>query len=148
MLPRITIEGRLTADPELRFGNSGTAIASFTVVAADRKKDSNDQWVDDKTLFLRCTAFRKIAENIAESCEKGDLVLVTGKLSTNEWTDKEGNKRSTTELVVDTFGVSLAFRTIPHGAGKAERGSSSASAPADDPWATPAPATAGDDPPF
>lgn len=149
MLPRMTVEGRLVADPELRFASTGTAVGSFRLVAADRKlNQSTNQWEDGDTLWLKVTCFKKLAENVIESVAKGDLVVVTGKLKTDEWTTDQGEKRSAPALIADTVSVSLAFRTVPHGAGRAERVTTPV---ADDPWTTGGGATAAaqsDDPPF
>lgn len=144
-LPRITIEGRVVADPELRFSASGVGVCNFTIVASDRKKNEAGVWEDSGVLFQRCAAFKTLAENCAESIQKGDLVTVVGKLSQREWTDKEGAKRTSYDLAADSVSVSLQFRVVPHGAGKAERGSAAPAAA--DPWAGAAPA-ATDEPPF
>lgn len=148
MLPQVTVEGRMVADPELRYSPSGVAVAKFRVVASSRKKvteDGEEKWVDDKTLWLQCTAFKRLAENIVESAQKGDLVVVTGRLQTDEWTTESNEKRSQIVCLADTVSLSLAFRTIPVGTGKAER---SSAAPAEDPWASPAPGASSDEPPF
>jgi single-strand DNA-binding protein len=109
------------------------------LVASSRKK-VDEEWVDDKTCWLSSVAFKKVAENIADSISKGDLVLVNGKLQTEEWETKEGEKRSSYVVVVDTIGPSLAFN--PASSVKAER--TEKAAPADDPWTTPST----EEPPF
>lgn len=148
MLPLVTLEGRLAADPELRFATSGLAVGRLRMVASSRKKNDAGEWVDDKTLWIDVTCFGRVAENVAESTEKGDLLTVVGRLQTEEWTNDDGEKRSKIALVADSVACSLAFRTIPHGAGRAQRSEGSqAGRPADDPWAS-APAGANDDPPF
>lgn len=147
MLPRVTVEGRLVADPELRFAPSGVAVGNFRLVASDRKKDeASGEWVDTKTLWLRVTCFKQVAENVAESLEKGDLVTVVGKLSTDEWEDKEGNKRSATSLIADSVAASLQFRTIRHSEGRSQR-SSERPAVTTDPWSRGGPAD-DSEPPF
>lgn len=142
MLPRVAVEGRLVADPELRFASTGTAVGSFRLVASDRRKNEAGEWEDADTLWLPVTCFKKLAENVIESVEKGDLVVVTGKLKTDEWETEHGEKRSRTVMIADTVSASLAFRTIPHGAGRAER--SQSSAPQEDKWSSPQ----SEDPPF
>lgn len=140
MLPRVAVEGRVVADPELRFASTGTAVGSFRLVASDRRKNEQTQeWEDSDTLWLPVTCFKKLAENVIESVGKGDLVVVTGKIKTDEWENEQG-KQSRVVMIADTVSVSLQFRTIPHGAGRAER----ASAPQEDQWSTPQ----SDDPPF
>lgn len=133
MLPSVSMECRAVAEPALRFSTTGLAICKVRVVSSSRKKDEGGSWVDDKTCFLDVVTFGKSGENLAESVAKGDLITVTGRLSQNDWEDKEGNKRTSYEVVADYVGVALTFRTVPHGAGKAERGSTSAPAN-DDPW--------------
>lgn len=117
MLPKITIDGRLAAEPELRFSQAGKAIARLRVVASDRRKNDNTgEWEDSDTLWLDVTCFDKLAENVCESVAKGDLLLVSGRLRTEEWNDRDsGAKRSKITLLADAVGASLQFRQIPHG---------------------------------
>ena len=78
----LTITGNLTADPELRFTDSGIGVAAFTVAASRRIYDqASGQWKDGDTLFLRCSAWRNLAEHAAETLEKGMRVIVTGRLT-------------------------------------------------------------------
>lgn len=156
MLPRITVEGRLASDPDLRYSPSGTAMARMRVVAVDRRRNQQTQeWEDGDTLWLDATAFNKLAENLVESVQKGDLIILTGKIKTEEWNDREsGQKRSKIAMVVDTVGASLAFRVLPHaGAAHAQRaanpvnqayGAGDPSTRRSDPWGT----GQGDEPPF
>ncbi len=136
MLPVVSVEGRVVADPELRFAPTGTAVGSLRVVASNRKQ-VDGEWVDDKTLWLQVTCFKQLAENVADSLRRGDLVVVTGRLQTEEWENQEGQKRSRDVLIADDIGISLKFRSVPHSSGRAERSSTtSSSAPAEDPWST------------
>jgi single-strand DNA-binding protein len=144
MLPVVTVEGRMVVDPELRFAQSGTAVGKFRVVASNRKKDESGEWKDDKTLWLDVTCFDKVAENVAESLEKGDLVVVVGRIQTDEWETDDGQKRSKIVMVANSVAADLKFRTIKHGEGKTSR---SKGAPADDPWAKGPPEDT-DEPPF
>lgn len=145
MLPIVTVpEARVVNDPELRFSPSGVAVGNFRIVCSSRKKNENDEWVDDKTLWLSVTCFKQLAENCAESLRKGDLVSVTGKLQTDEWESEGGEKRSRTVIIADGVAASLRFRTITHGAGQAERSTSPATS---DPWATGG-GPSSDEPPF
>lgn len=132
-LPRVTIEGRLVSDPELRFTNDGAAVASFTVASNDRKRNpTSNTWEDGPTTFLRCSAWRDMAEHLAESTlTKGDEVLVTGRLTQREW-EKDGIKRTTHEITVDTVGPSLRWRA----ARLAPRAERTSAPPAQDPWAS------------
>lgn len=122
MLPRITVECRLAADPELRFSQSGTAVARMRVVAADRRlNQQTNEWEDGDVLWLDVTAFKQLAENVVESVQKGDLVVITGKIKTEEWDDREtGQKRSKIAMIADTVSASLQFRVLPH-AGETHR---------------------------
>ena len=124
MLPRLTIEGRLAQDPELRFAPSGTAIASLRVVASDRRLNRDTgEWEDGDTLWIDVTCFKQLAENVVESFVKGDLLLIMGKLKTEEWEDRSGGgKRSKIAMIADAVGASVQFRTLPHaGATHAQR---------------------------
>lgn len=108
----VTFAGNLTADPELRYTRSGQAVVNFTVAATTRVFDRDaDCWKDADTTFLRATAWRGIAQNIAESVHKGDRVVVIGRLTQNSYETKEGEKRTSYDLAVDEFGVSLRYAT-------------------------------------
>lgn len=110
MSTTITIEGNITADPELRFTPAGKAVASFTVAVNERKKDG-DQWTDDGATFYRVSAWERLAENVAESLTKGTSVIVTGRFRTKEWTDKEGATRLSLDLTADNIGPSIRYAT-------------------------------------
>jgi len=98
MLNRITIMGRLTRDPELRRTGSGTPVASFTV-AVDRDYAADGQ--EKETDFLDCVAWRGTAEFVEKYFSKGGMIVVSGRLQIRPWTDKEGNKRRSAEIVAD-----------------------------------------------
>lgn len=125
----ITLVGNLTGDPELRFTPSGAAVATFTVAHTERIKDASGTWKDGDQLFLRCSAWRQMAENVAESLEKGMRVVVTGRLRQRSWETPEGAKRQSTELTVDEVGPSLKWAKAK--ISKTERVSST---PTEDPW--------------
>ncbi|MCT2056925.1 single-stranded DNA-binding protein [Dermabacter hominis] len=108
----LTIVGNLTADPELRFTNSGIPVASFTVASTPRTFDKQaNEWKDGEALFLRCSIWRDAAENVAESLTKGTRVIVQGRLQQRSYTDKEGNQRTALDLQVDEVGPSLRYAT-------------------------------------
>ena len=108
----ITVIGNLTADPELRFTQSGIAVASFTVASTPRTFDRQaNEWKDGEALFLRCSIWRDAAENVAESLEKGTRVIVQGRLKQRSYTDREGNQRTSIELDVEEIGPSLKYAT-------------------------------------
>lgn len=99
MLNHITIMGRLTRDPELRRTGSGIAVASFTV-AVDR--DFADKQSGEKeTDFIECVAWRQTGEFVSKYFTKGRMAVVSGRLQIRSWTDKDGNKRRTAEIVAD-----------------------------------------------
>ena len=99
MLNHITIMGRLTRDPELRRTGSGIAVASFSL-AVDRDfspKDGGERETD----FIDCVAWRQTGEFVSKYFTKGRMAVVSGRLQIRSWTDKEGNKRRTAEVVAD-----------------------------------------------
>ena len=106
MLNHITIMGRLTRDPELRRTGSGIAVASFTV-AVDRDFGGRDGG-EKETDFIDCVAWRQTGEFVSKYFTKGSMIVVSGRLQIRSWTDKDGNKRRTAEVVVDNvyFGES------------------------------------------
>jgi single-strand DNA-binding protein len=127
----LTITGSLTADPELRFTPAGIAVANFTVASNARRFDkATNGYVDVEPIFLRCTAWRTTAENIAESLNRGVRVIVTGNLKSNSYETREGEKRTSLELNVTEVGASLLWATVK--ITKAERISAPAGKPADD----------------
>lgn len=109
--PTVTVVGRLTADPELRFTPSGAAVANFTIASNDSYKDGSGEWVDKPAVFLRANIWRDAAENVAESLSKGDEVIAVGKLTQREFEDRDGNNRTVVELEVLSVGPSLRAAT-------------------------------------
>jgi single-strand DNA-binding protein len=147
VLPRIAFEARVAQDPELRFGQSGTAICRLRLVAADRRRNQQtNEWEDAGTLWIDGTCFKDTAEHAAESLVKGDNVLVQGKLQTEEWSDREtGDKRSKIALIIDEIGPSLRFRTLHHGTGQDQQRQRTGQPSSQDPWGG---SGADDQPPF
>lgn len=136
----ITIIGNLTGDPELRFTQSGAAVAGFTIAHTPRVYDkSAGEYKDGETLFLRCSLWRDAAENATESLHRGTRVIATGKLKSRTF-EQNGAQRTVIEMDVDEIGPSLRYATAAvtkssrggngFGGGKAQ------SKPADDPWGT------------
>ena len=120
----ITVIGNLTADPELRWTQSGAAVADFTVASPPRTYDRNaGEWRDGDTLFMRCSVWRETAENVAESLRKGMRVIVQGRLTQRSYDTQQGERRTVVELQVDEIGPSLrraraqVTRTAPSGGG-------------------------------
>ena len=99
MLNHIVIMGRLTRDPELRRTGSGLPVASFSV-AVDRDFGKNENG-EKETDFIDCVAWRNTAEYVSKYFTKGRMIVVSGRLQIRSWTDKDGNKRRTAEVVAD-----------------------------------------------
>lgn len=108
----VSIVGSLGRPPELKFTATGRALCSFTVAVSHRYKSAgSDEW-QDETCWCDVTAWGSVAENVAASCDKGTRVAVTGRLKTDEWTDKEsGAKRSKLTIVADSVSVDLRWAT-------------------------------------
>ncbi len=100
MLNRICIMGRLTAAPELRYTQQNTPVASFTL-AVDR--DYQQGGSERQTDFIPCVAWRGTAEFVSKYFTKGSMAAVSGRLQLRDWTDKDGNKRRTAEVVADSI---------------------------------------------
>lgn len=132
----ITLVGNLVADPEMKVSTSGTSWARFAVASTPRRYDkSTGQWVDGEALFMQCTAWRQLAENVVETLSKGTRVVVTGRLRQHKWETPEGEKRSAFGVDVEDIGPSLRMATAT--VNKTQRGSSGAGVggnAADDPW--------------
>jgi len=142
----ITVVGNLTADPELRYTQSGLAVANFTIASTPRTFDRQaNEWKDGEALFLRASCWREFAEHVAGSLTKGSRVIATGRLKQRSYDDRDGNKRTAIELEVDEIGPSLRYATAQvtrtSGGGGGGR---SQSAVADEPWAASAPSDSGD----
>ena len=106
---QVALVGNLTDDPELRYTQSGAALAGFTVAVSHRSKH-NGEWQDVNDGFFRCTAWRSVAENAAQSLKKGMRVFVAGKLVQRSF-EVEGQKRTTIEVQVQHVGPDLQFAT-------------------------------------
>ncbi|MFI6092383.1 single-stranded DNA-binding protein [Streptomyces sp. NPDC051218] len=168
----ITVVGNLVDDPELRFTPSGAAVAKFRVASTPRTFDrQTNEWKDGESLFLTCSVWRQAAENVAESLQRGMRVVVQGRLKQRSYEDREGIKRTVYELDVEEVGASLKNATAKvtkttgrggqgggfggggggqqgggnwgGGSGGGQQQGGGGGAPADDPWATGAPAGGG-----
>ncbi len=142
----ITVVGNLTADPELRYTQSGLAVANFTIASTPRTFDRQaNEWKDGEALFLRASCWREFAEHVAGSLTKGSRVIATGRLKQRSYDDRDGNKRTAIELEVDEIGPSLRYATaqVTRASGGGGGGRSQ-SAVADEPWAASAPSDSGD----
>mgnify|MGYP001953761777 CR=1 FL=1 len=139
MSTRKQVVGNLAFDPELKFGQSGTAWATFTVISNEGKDDKAVKCV------TRCKAFGELAENVTASLTKGTRVIVSGREQTEEW-DKDGEKRSANVLIVDAIGPDLRYAQaqvtrmtkVMSGSGKVGQVATTSS---NDPWASVPPPT-------
>ncbi|MER5298955.1 single-stranded DNA-binding protein [Streptomyces lasiicapitis] len=130
----ITVIGNLTADPEVQFTTTGSALAKFTVASTPRTFDKDSgQWKDGTTTFFRCAAWRSLAEHVAESLTKGSRVVLSGRIRQHNWQTPEGDNRSMLAVEVDDIGASLRFTTVTV---NAKRPAQSTPATGDDPWLT------------
>ena len=104
MLNHIVLMGRLTRDPELRYTQSQTPVASFSL-AVDRDYGRGEE---KQTDFIDCVAWRQTGEFVSKYFQKGSMAVVSGRLQIRDWTDRDGNKRRSAEVVVDNvyFGES------------------------------------------
>lgn len=143
-LPTMTGTGRLTADPELRFATSGTAVCTVPLAFNARRYDRDrGQWEDGDVFFVRGTLFGDQAEHASESYHRGTEVVVAGRLKTDKWQDKNtGENRTATSLLIDAIGGSTRYAKLA--VTKMERQPSTSEPPA------PAPSGFADsgDPPF
>lgn len=106
----ITIVGNLTADPELRWIGDGTAVASFTIASTPRTFDrASNSFKDGEAMFMRCSAWREMGENVAESLKKGMRVVAQGRLHQRSWETQQGERRTVIEMTVDEIGPSLRY---------------------------------------
>ena len=115
--PTLTMSGLVGADPVLRFTQSGDAWVTFRIAFTSRVKDG-DNWKDGQTTWVNVTAWRTLAENVAESVTKGTKVIVTGRFVQREY-EQDGQKRTTYDLVADEVGLALT-----HASAVVERNSS------------------------
>ncbi len=108
----ITVIGNLTADPELRTIGSGASVASFTIASTPRTFNrQSGQWEDGQALFMRCSAWRELADHCAQSLKKGMRVIAQGRLQQRSYQANDGTNRTVVEMQVDEIGPSLRYAT-------------------------------------
>ena len=124
----ITVVGNLTADPEIRTVGNGSSVASFTIASTPRTWNRNTgQFEDGQALFMRCSAWRDMAEHCAQSLSKGMRVIAQGRLQQRSYQANDGSNRTVIELQVDEIGPSLRYATaqvhrVQHGNGGGYQG--------------------------
>ena len=140
----ITLVGNLVDDPELRFTQSGAAVAKFRLASTPRTFDKQtNEWKDGESLFLTCNVWRQAAENVAESLQRGMRVIVQGRLKSRSYETRDGEKRTVFEIDVDEVGPSLrnatakVSKTMRSGPGADQGGFGGQAAQQNDPWTTP-----------
>lgn len=131
-LPRITVSGNLTADPEVRFTKSGTAVASLRIAASDRKRDAQGNWSDGEPCYLSVSVWKRMGENVAETLHKGDAVVISGRLRMSTYTKQDGSQVTSYEVEADDIAPSLSRAT----ATVHRNAKTSAAATPDDPWSS------------
>lgn len=131
-LPIVTIEGGLVADPVLAYSGAGKPWARCRVVAKDRVRDDGGAWVDGDPLFIDVVCFGKPAEHLAESCSKGDTIIVSGKMKERSWQDDSGQERRAMQIHADVIGPSFLWSAW-------EKKTPVPQTTPGDPWATQAP---------
>lgn len=158
----ITVVGNIADDPELRYTQGGIAVASVRVASTPRVMNrTTNAWEDGETVWVRCTAWRELAENVAQSLTKGSRVVVTGRLKApSAYQSASGEARASLEVEIEEIGPSLRYATASVTRRAREGGNAAAvtqdpwantpatpAAKADDGWANPG-APASDDTPF
>jgi single-strand DNA-binding protein len=141
----ISVVGNLTSDPEIRYTQSGLAVANFTIASTPRVFDRQaNEMKDGDSLFLRCSVWREFAEHVAGSLTKGTRVVATGTLKQRSYETKEGEKRTSYELDVDEIGPSLRWATAtvtraPQSGGNSSPRGAQGQPQQEEPWAQTAP---------
>ncbi len=147
----ITVVGNLTADPELRYTQSGIPVANFTIASTPRTFDrASGEWKDGEALFLRASVWRDFAEHVAGSMTKGMRVIAQGNLRQRNYETREGERRTSIELDVQEIGPSLRYATAQvtraassgnygrgGNSGQVSGGQQTPQQSSDEPWATP-----------
>lgn len=155
----ITVVGNLTADPEIRTLSNGGTVANFTIASTLRTWNRNtNQFEDGQALFMRCSAWRDLAEHCANSLAKGMRVIAQGRLQQRSYQAQDGSNRTVIEMTVDEIGPSLKYATAQvqrqqpgngggfqgnnaggfAGGARDQQPQQQSQAPADDPWGAPA----------
>lgn len=141
----ITLTGNLTNDPELRYTPAGKPVCNLTVAVSNPTKDPvTGAWKDENPVFLRCTIWNQMAEQVAQSLTKGTRVMVEGQLQQRSYTDRNGTERTLIEMLVNDIGPSLRYATAevrrtPRDQNTPQAGNASFAQPAMQPAQTPYP---------
>ena len=101
MINKVTLVGRLGADPEIKYLETGAALLRLRLATSEYYKNKTDDTWAEQTEWHDVIAWRDLAERISKNAKKGHLLYIEGKLTTRNWQDKDGNNRKTTEVVAD-----------------------------------------------
>ena len=129
----VTICGNATNAPEQRYTQSGMAIASFGVAVSSRKKNASGEWEDGDTSFFDVSCFGRLAENVAESVQKGKRVVVAGVLKQSSW-ERDGERRTKVEIVADDVALSMKWDSYASDGGGSSKPRVSSAALEDEPF--------------
>lgn len=129
MTIRATAQVTAVADPEMRFTPSGKGVASLRVVSNKRVKDSNGQWVDGEPSYFTAQAWDKLGDRIVENVQKGTRLLLSGRMTFEQYETKDGEKRTAVKMDVDEIALDIRFTTYRK---EESGGGSGASRTADD----------------
>lgn len=143
--PLVTIIGNLVADPEPRVSQAGKSWCTFRIASTPRVQDrQSNEWTDGTALWLGCRAYGELADNIVASLNKGNRVIVQGRMSSREFTDNQGQQRTSLDLEVEAIGPELRFHVAQPVRGGQQQGHQQAQAQqawgqpanAQNPWGT------------
>jgi single-strand DNA-binding protein len=126
---KVILIGRLGADPDIRYSQSGTAVAKISVATNDRVPAGEGNW-EDRTEWHRVVAFGKVAERCGNFLSKGKQVYIEGRLRTNQWEDAQGVKRYTTEIVAQDFEILSSIDARAAGESSGQGGGRASAGPA------------------
>lgn len=110
-MTNLTIVGRLTDQPDIKFTKTGKPVANFTVAESHRVKNQQGEWADGPSTFWDCTLWGDDTQSLAE-LEKGCRVIVTGRSKTQQWQNQQGENRSKTVIDVDEVGPTVKWQQV------------------------------------
>lgn len=113
-MAHITLTGTLGKEPELQHSQNGSkSFCRFSLAWSEASRDQGNHWVDGPTVWIQCTAFGRIAENLVRSLHKGDRVNVTGRIKPEAWANRQTGEESTVlTVLVDTVSPDLMFASV------------------------------------
>ncbi len=122
---QITLVGNCTRDPEMKYSNSGMAVARFGLAVNYRKMNRNSNEWDEEVSFFDIVAFGQLGENVGDTISKGTRAIVVGRLQIRDWEGQDGKKGRSVEVIADEIGPSLRWATADiHRAERSDDGGS------------------------